>query len=67
MNKIRKAFEAGFDAGAEDAESGIIICEDFKREVLDAAWEQYKLTDAQQDRLKVCDRSHKKRGRYVLS
>jgi len=34
----RSIFEAGFDAGALDAEGGVIIDEDFKKETLDKAY-----------------------------
>jgi len=39
----RDAFLAGFDAGAADAaDSGIIICEDYKRKVIDRAYRDWK-------------------------
>jgi hypothetical protein len=39
----KEAFLAGFDAGAKDTEdSGVIIDEDFYREVTDEAYEKYR-------------------------
>ena len=41
-DEIKKAFLAGFDAGADDAaESGKIICEVFYKEVTEAAYAEY--------------------------
>jgi len=38
----RKAFMAGFDAGVEDTfDRGMIICDDFKREVTERAWQDF--------------------------
>ena len=39
----RQAFMAGFDAGAEDAsDGGKIICDDFKKEVTDKAYKEWR-------------------------
>ncbi len=39
----KEAFMAGFDAGAEDAaDSGVIICDDFKKEVTEKAYKEWR-------------------------
>jgi len=39
----KEAFMAGFDAGAEDAaDSGVIICDDFKKEVTNKAYKEWR-------------------------
>ena len=37
----RSIFEAGFDAGALDAEGGVIICKKFKKEMVDKAYADF--------------------------
>jgi len=37
----KEAFMAGFDAGADDAEGGKIICKDFYKEVTEEAYRKW--------------------------
>ena len=62
LAEVRVAFMAGFDAGAEDTvDGGRIICEDFKREVTEKAYEEWRDSASTQhecDREDRCDICH---------
>ena len=43
LSLVKDAYMAGFDAGAEDAaDSGVIICDDFKKEVTEKAYKEWR-------------------------